>query len=187
MVTLPVTRPRPPRREGMLVLTAETHHRKQSAGLLLYRCKESGPEVLLVHPGGPYWARKDEHAWSMPKGEFAADEDAFAAARREFEEETGFAPRGAATPLGVLKTSGKAIHAWAIEGDWEPLALRSNSFAMEWPPRSGRTKTFPEVDRASWFDLTTARTKIHRGQLALIDRLEALLANESRARAPGGD
>jgi predicted NUDIX family NTP pyrophosphohydrolase len=152
---------------------------KQSAGLLLYRRWNSGPEVLLVHPGGPYWSKKDEHAWSMPKGEFAAGEDAVAAAFREFEEETGFVPDGTPVPLGVLRASGKVIHAWAIKGDWNPSELRSNECLIEWPPRSGKTATFPEVDRAAWFDLATARTKIHKGQIALLDALEALLTKKA--------
>jgi predicted NUDIX family NTP pyrophosphohydrolase len=148
---------------------------KHSAGLLLYRRGRGGAEVLLVHPGGPLWANKEAHAWSMPKGEFGVDEDPLAAARREFAEETGFVPAGVPMELGVQKASGKAIHAWAIEGDWDPTRLRSNSFEMEWPPRSGKVGRFPEVDRAAWFDLATARQKIHRGQVGLLDALEALL------------
>jgi predicted NUDIX family NTP pyrophosphohydrolase len=149
---------------------------KHSAGILLYRRADAGAEVLLVHPGGPLWAKKDEHIWSMPKGEFPADEDPLAAARREFTEETGFAPEGPPVNLGKQKTKGKVIHAWAVEGDWNPAALRSNTFTMEWPPRSGTMRTFPEVDRAGWFDLATARRKIHQGQVAFLDALEALLA-----------
>jgi predicted NUDIX family NTP pyrophosphohydrolase len=150
---------------------------KHSAGLLLYHRRKPGTtEVLLVHPGGPFWAKKDEHAWSMPKGEFEADEDALAAARREFAEETGFAPDGPVVDLGAVKSSGKVIHAWAVAGDWDPALLRSNEFEMEWPPRSGRRARFPEVDRAAWFDLDTARRKIHRNQLAFIDALERALA-----------
>jgi predicted NUDIX family NTP pyrophosphohydrolase len=141
----------------------------------LYRLADAGVEVLLVHPGGPFWAKKDEHAWSMPKGELAADEDAFAAALREFTEETGFAPQGKPVDLGIRETGGKAIHAWALEGDWDPASLRSNRFTMEWPPRSGRMQAFPEVDRAGWFDLATARRKIHQGQIAFLDALEVLL------------
>jgi predicted NUDIX family NTP pyrophosphohydrolase len=148
---------------------------KQSAGLLMFRRRAGVVEVLLVHPGGPFWAKKDEHAWSMPKGEFTPDEDALAAARREFAEETGHSPDGAPRELGTVKLSGKLIHAWAVEGDWDPTALRSSDFEMEWPPRSGRTTRFPEVDRAAWFDLAAARGKIHRNQLAFIDALERLL------------
>jgi predicted NUDIX family NTP pyrophosphohydrolase len=149
---------------------------KQSAGLLLYRRTSAAPEVLLVHPGGPFWARKDEHAWSIPKGEFAEGEDPLAAARREFAEETGFSPPGTPVALGSQGRGGKLIRIWAIEGDWDPGTLRSNSFTMEWPPRSGQTRAFPEVDRAGWFDLTTARRKIHRNQLEFLDALEAFLA-----------
>ena len=153
---------------------------KQSAGLLLYRRIDAAIEVLLVHPGGPFWAGKDEHAWSLPKGEFEADEAPLAAARREFAEETGFLPEGTPLDLGIEKHGGKAIHAWAIEGDCDPAAIRSNSFTMEWPPRSGRFGEFPEVDRAAWFDLDTARAKIHKGQIAFIDALRAALAARPR-------
>lgn len=149
---------------------------KHSAGILVFRRTEAGPEVLLVHPGGPFWAKKDAHAWSMPKGEFEADEDPLAAARRELSEETGFVPEGAPSDLGVRTASGKAIHAWAVEGDWDPARLQSNRFTIEWPPRSGEMRSFPEVDRAEWFDLATARRKIHKGQLAFLGALEALLA-----------
>ncbi|MGE5538047.1 MAG: NUDIX domain-containing protein [Gemmatimonas sp.] len=149
---------------------------KHSAGLLLYRRRGGAIEVLLVHPGGPFWAKKDEHAWSMPKGELGPGEDALAAARREFFEETGFAPQGAAHDLGAVKSSAKVIHAWAVPGDWDPAGLRSNPFSMEWPPRSGRVASFPEVDRAAWFGLDEARVKIHKNQLAFIDALERALA-----------
>lgn len=145
---------------------------KRSAGLVLYRRAKGGIEILLVHPGGPFWARKDAHAWSIPKGEIGPDEDPLAAARREFREETGFAPAGEARPLGAVKAGGKEVHAWAIEGDWDPAALASNNFAMEWPPRSGTLREFPEVDRAAWFDLAIAREKMHKGQAALLDAFE---------------
>jgi predicted NUDIX family NTP pyrophosphohydrolase len=149
---------------------------KQSAGLLLYRRPTpANIEVLLAHPGGPFWAKKDEHAWSIPKGEYLADEDALAAARREFAEETGHAPEGTPWDLGSVTASGKVIHVWALEGDWDPAGLVSNEFEMEWPPRSGRRANFPEVDRAAWFDLATARSKIHRNQLAFLDTLERAL------------
>jgi predicted NUDIX family NTP pyrophosphohydrolase len=147
----------------------------QSAGLLLFRRAQGFVEVLLVHPGGPFWAKKDDQAWSIPKGEFQA-EDPLAAARREFEEETGFRPEGEPIPLGSKKTGGKTIHVWAIEGDWDPSGLRSNSFSLEWPPKSGKRRDFPEVDRAAWFDLATARRKIHRNQLHFIETLETRLA-----------
>ena len=150
---------------------------KASAGLLLYRRGAGAPEVLLVHPGGPFWARKDEGAWSIPKGEYAADEDALDAARREFEEETGFRAEAAALPLTPQRQAGgKTVHAWAVEGDCDPAAIRSNTFVVEWPPRSGRMQAFPEVDRAAWFDLATARLKINRGQAPLLDELQRLLA-----------
>ena len=153
---------------------------KQSAGLLLYRRRDAGLEVLLVHPGGPFWASRDEAAWSIPKGEFAPGEDALAAARREFEEETGFLPAGDALLLGIRKNGGKAIHIWALEGDCDPAAITSNSFTMEWPPRSGRLQEFPEVDRAAWFDLATARRKIHRNQAEFLADLETALSNDHR-------
>lgn len=148
---------------------------KRSAGILLYRMGDSGPEVLLVHPGGPYWAKRDEHAWSMPKGELLDGEHPLAAALREFNEETGFAPRGEPLSLGIKAMHGKEIHAWTVRGDWNPTALRSNDFTMEWPPRSGKVGTFPEVDRAAWFGLAEARRKIHKNQLAFLDALNILL------------
>ncbi|MGB0062973.1 MAG: NUDIX domain-containing protein, partial [Terracidiphilus sp.] len=131
---------------------------KQSAGLLLFRRSASPLEVMLVHPGGPFWAKKDEGAWSIPKGEFAEDEDPLAAARREFEEETGRAIAGDFLPLTPVRQSGgKIVYAWAIESDFEASSLKSNTFSMEWPPRSGRREEFPEVDRACWFSLMEAR------------------------------
>ena len=153
---------------------------KLSAGLLAYRRTGSGLEVLLVHPGGPFWVKKDEGAWSVPKGEYEPGEDALAVARREFEEEIGQAPPNGnePVPLGELRqSSGKVVSAWAIEGDLDVSEVRSNSFEMEWPPRSGRTQEFPEVDRAGWFGLDEARRKIHRGQLGFLDRLDELLAS----------
>lgn len=147
---------------------------RHSAGLLLYRF---GPmEVFLVHPGGPYWARKDEHAWSIPKGEFDPDvEDPYGCAVREFVEETGFAvPPGAPVALGeVRQPGGKVVHAWALEGTVDPDDLVSNTFELEWPRGSGRVRTFPEVDRGGWFSTAEARTRMHKGQVPLIDRLEA--------------
>jgi predicted NUDIX family NTP pyrophosphohydrolase len=129
-------------------------------------------EVLLVHPGGPFWAKKDEGAWSIPKGEIGDGEDPLAAARREFEEETGVAPDGDFTPLGSLQQpGGKLVFAWALRCDLDPSALRSNSFSMEWPPKSGRQQEFPEVDRAAWFGLEAARLKILKGQAGFLDRL----------------
>jgi predicted NUDIX family NTP pyrophosphohydrolase len=154
--------------------------KQQSAGLLLYRLRDGRPEVFLGHMGGPFWARKDDAAWSVFKGEYADDEDPFLAARREFEEETGSpAPDGAALALGdVRQSSGKRVVAWAIEGDFDPARLTSNTFTVEWPPRSGRQAEFPEIDRAGWFDLQTARRKLVRAQAAFIDRLERALASE---------
>jgi len=149
---------------------------KQSAGLLMYRIRGGRPEVFLVHPGGPLWAKKDFGAWSIPKGEYKENEDAFAAAKREFFEETGFEARGEFRELGVLRQpSGKRITAWAFEGDADASAFRSNTFRMEWPPRSGRRIEFPEVDRGEWFPIETAREKIRKGQLGFIDELCRIL------------
>jgi predicted NUDIX family NTP pyrophosphohydrolase len=151
---------------------------RQSAGILLYRRRGDTVEVLLVHPGGPFWAKKDRGAWSIPKGELAEGEDALAAARRELAEETGLAPEGdfvALTP--VRQKAGKTVHAWAVEGDCDPDAIRSNTFSMEWPPRSGRQQSFPEVDRAEWFEPTAAAEKIHPAQATLLRELLAKLAD----------
>jgi predicted NUDIX family NTP pyrophosphohydrolase len=150
---------------------------RRSAGILLYRLKGGAPEVLLVHPGGPFWTGKDVGAWSIPKGEYGEDEDPQACARREFEEETGTAlPPGASADLGTARQrSGKLVAAWAVEGDLDAGAIRSNSFEMEWPPRSGRMRAFPEVDRAGWFGLDQAREKLNPAQTAFIDRLIDLL------------
>ena len=145
---------------------------KRSAGILMYRRGTQGLEVLLVHPGGPFWARKDLGAWSIPKGEYSEREDPLAVAIREFEEETGTRPRGELHPLGDVTQPGrKVVTAFALEGDFDPATLRSNTFEMEWPPKSGRKASFPEVDRAQWFSLETAREKILRGQRELVDRL----------------
>jgi predicted NUDIX family NTP pyrophosphohydrolase len=151
---------------------------RRSAGILLYRIVDGEPEVLLVHPGGPFWARKDAGAWSIPKGEHGEDEEAQACARREFEEETGTAlPPGALTELGAVRLrSGKLVAAWAAEGDLDPERVHSNTFELEWPPRSGRRQAFPEVDRAEWFGLDAAREKLNPAQAAFVDRLEAHLA-----------
>ncbi len=131
-----------------------------------------GWEVLLVHPGGPFWRNKDAGAWSIPKGEIEEGEDALAAAIREVREETGFAVHGAFEPLApVRQKSGKVVHAWAIEADLDPGKIASNTFELEWPPRSGRWQTFPEVDRGAWFPIAEARERIHPGQLPLIDEL----------------
>jgi predicted NUDIX family NTP pyrophosphohydrolase len=152
---------------------------KKSAGLLLYRQAAGDIEVLLVHPGGPFWRNKDEGAWTIPKGEFDETEDPLAAARREFEEETGSEPPGG--PYISLKPikqkNGKIVHAWAVEGDFDPGELHSNSFVCEWPPKSGRTEKFPEVDRAEWFTPDVAKKKMLTGQPGLIDELLALIAS----------
>ena len=152
---------------------------KQSAGLLLYRVRGGGLEVLLVHPGGPLWAKKDLGAWSVPKGELQPGESAPAAAVREFGEELGFAPPGPPMqPLGTVRQAGgKTIEAWAVAGDCDPAALRGNHFEMEWPPRSGRRQEFPEVDRAEFFRLEAARAKINPAQAAFLDRLAQWLAS----------
>ena len=150
---------------------------KRSAGLLVWRRREGELEVLLVHPGGPFWAKKDDGAWSIPKGEYEPDEEPLQVAIREFEEEIGVAPppADAAVSLGEARqSSGKLVSAWAVEGDLEIDEVRSNTFPMEWPPRSGRIKDIPEVDRAEWFDLDSARRKLSKGQLPLLDRLAEL-------------
>ena len=146
---------------------------RRSAGILLYRRSRGAVEVLLVHPGGPFWARKDEGAWSIPKGEYAPGEEALAAARREFAEETGArAPDGQPIPLGAFRQpSGKIVEAWAIEGDFDPSTLKSNTCVVEWPPRSGRTCEVPEVDRAGWFSLEEAARKLQKGQRPILDVL----------------
>ena len=161
---------------------------KLSAGLLLYRRTSGHVEVLLVHPGGPFWAKKDEGAWSIPKGEYEPGEDPFEVAIREFEEELGIAPPAAdaTMPLGeVRQPSGKRVTAWALEGDVAVDEIHSNTFPMEWPPRSGRMQEIPEVDRAGWFDLDTARRKLLKGQVAFLDRLADLLEGfTGRSRDP---
>ena len=150
---------------------------RRSAGILLHRGHGGALEVLLVHPGGPVWAKRDVGAWSIPKGEYLDGENALAAARREFAEELGSAPpAGEAADLGEIRQkSGKWVHAWALAGDLDPARIRSNTFEFEWPPRSGRVIEVPEVDRAEWFGLEAAREKINPGQVPLLDRLEQLL------------
>ena len=147
----------------------------RSAGLLMFREGASGIEVLLVHPGGPFWARRDEGAWSIPKGEIGPSEDPLDAARREVTEELGSAPSGDAVPLTpVVQRGGKIVHAWAIRADWDPATLQSNTFELEWPRGSGHTQPFPEIDRAQWFPLAEARRRILPGQVPLLDELETL-------------
>jgi predicted NUDIX family NTP pyrophosphohydrolase len=151
---------------------------KRSAGLLVYRFVDGEPEVLLVHHGGPYWAKKDDGSWSVPKGEYESDEDPLEVAIREFREELGVDPPKAQglTFLGeVRQPGGKLVRAWALPGDLDVGVIRSNTFTMEWPPRSGRKAEYPEVDRAGWFDLATARRKLLPGQLGLLDRFSELL------------
>ena len=146
---------------------------KRSAGLLLYRRRKGQLEVFLVHPGGPFFAKKDRGAWGIPKGEYEPGEDALDAARREFTEETGFAAEGNFLPLGEIRQkSGKLTTAWAVEGDCDPAALVSNTCEIEWPPRSRRTITIPEVDRGRWFSVAEAREFLREDQHPLLDRFE---------------
>ncbi len=150
---------------------------RRSAGLLVYRLRDGAVEVFLVHPGGPFWRNRDDGAWSLPKGEYAEDEDPLAAAVREFGEETGMTITGEFQPLQpVRQAGGKSVTAWAIAGDFDAGAIRSNSFTMEWPPKSGSMRAFPEVDRAAWFTLDQARSKLLAGQRPLLDELAALVA-----------
>jgi predicted NUDIX family NTP pyrophosphohydrolase len=145
---------------------------KRSAGLLMYRRSGGTLEVLLVHPGGPFWIKKDAGAWSIPKGEYEAGEEALAAAAREFQEETGLVARGPYTPLTPIRQQGgKVVEAWAFEGDCDAESLKSTTFSLEWPRGSGRRQEFPEVDRAGWFGLDEARRKILPAQAALLDEL----------------
>lgn len=148
-----------------------------SAGLLIYRKPESRLEVLLVHPGGPIWAKKDLGAWSIPKGEVAPGEEPLLTARREVREEVELELDGEFHPLEpVMQKGGKLVYAWATEGDCDPAAVASNTFEMEWPPRSGRVQTFPEIDRAEWFSLAEARLRINPAQVSFVDQLEARFA-----------
>ena len=145
---------------------------KRSSGILMYRQPLAGIELLLVHPGGPLWAKKDWGAWSIPKGEYSGDEDPLTVAKREFEEETGARPEGDFLALGnVVQAGRKIVTAWAVEGDFDPATLKSNEFELEWPPRSGRKASFPEVDRAQWFSPAEARRKILPAQSEFIARL----------------
>jgi len=148
---------------------------KTSAGLVMYRTGRGGLEVLLVHPGGPFWAKKDARAWFIPKGEVNPGEDQLVAARREFEEETSLKPDGRFLPLGAVKNkSGKTIVAWAFQGDCDPGAIQSNTFAMEWPPKSGKRRDFPEVDRAAFFTIEQAKEMIHPSEAELLTRLQQI-------------
>ena len=153
--------------------------KKESAGLLMYRWCNSALEVFLVHPGGPYWAKKDLGAWSIPKGECAEDEDRRDAAKREFQEETGFLPEGNFIALTPIKQpGGKLVHAWAFKGDCDAEAIVSNTFSIEWPPRSGKRQAFPEVDRAEWFTIDAAKKKILKGQVGFLEELERMLEHD---------
>jgi predicted NUDIX family NTP pyrophosphohydrolase len=152
--------------------TRQVSAKKRSAGILMYRREGEDILVLLVHPGGPFWAKKDFGSWSIPKGEYAEGEDALAAARREFAEETGCQPEGEFQALGeVIQAGGKRVVAWAVCGNFDPQTLTSNRFEMEWPPRSGQIRSFPEVDRAAWFTVAAARERLLRAQTTLVDRL----------------
>jgi predicted NUDIX family NTP pyrophosphohydrolase len=154
--------------------------KKQSAGILLWRRVDGAIEVFLVHPGGPFWAKKDAGAWSIPKGEFEEGEDPRSAALREFREETGLSVEGELVPLARHRQpSGKTIHAFAVAGDCDADRIHSNKFSMEWPPRSGQQREFPEVDRAGWFDLIEARRKMLRGQQGFLDELAEMLARRT--------
>jgi predicted NUDIX family NTP pyrophosphohydrolase len=147
---------------------------QKSAGIVLYRIQNNSIEVFLVHPGGPYWSKKDDGAWSIPKGEFDENEEPLAAAKREFEEETGIKISGGFLQLNPVKQKGgKLVYAWAVEGDIDPAKIKSNSFEIEWPPRSGKMKSFPEIDKAAWFQISDAKKKIIEAQSALIKELES--------------
>ncbi len=151
---------------------------KTSAGLVMYRFRNDRLQVLLVHPGGPFWAKKDKGAWFIPKGEVSPPEDELAAAKREFQEETGFECRGKLIELGcVRRKAGKVVHTWAFEGDCDPTSLRSNSFTIEWPPRSGLRQAFPEIDRAEFFSVAQARAKCNAAEFEFIERLEKILSS----------
>jgi predicted NUDIX family NTP pyrophosphohydrolase len=152
---------------------------KVSAGLLMYRTRDGDFEFLLAHPGGPFWKDRDAGAWTIPKGEIQPGEDPLATAQREFEEEVGFKPRGNFIALApITQKSGKIVHAWAFEGDCDPSRIKSNSFKMEWPPRSGRFEDCPEVDRADFFRMEEAKTRINPAQIALLEELKRKLSPE---------
>jgi predicted NUDIX family NTP pyrophosphohydrolase len=149
---------------------------KQSAGILLYRRQAKKLEVFLAHPGGPFWAKKDQGSWSVPKGEYLEGEEPLHAAIREFEEETGYRLAGDFIQLTTIRQKGhKTVHCWAVEGDLDPDHIVSNDFEMEWPPRSGKMRSFPEIDRGAWFSIETAREKILERQAAFIDELVQLI------------
>jgi len=157
---------------------------RKSAGILLWKRERGSMLVLLVHPGGPFWKNKDAGAWSVPKGEYDKDEQPLAAAKREFAEELGPLPAGEVTPLSeVRQKAGKVVTGFALEGDFDCASFKCNSFEIEWPPKSGKRASFPEVDQAQWFALDDARRKINPAQAELIDRLEAALAASSPAKS----
>jgi predicted NUDIX family NTP pyrophosphohydrolase len=152
---------------------------KKSAGLLMYRIRNGLLEILLVHLGGPFWAKKDQGAWFLPKGEIAPGEDELSAAKRELKEETGFQPTGPFLALGTVKhKSGKTVTAWAFQGDCDPSALKSNTFTIEWPPRSGKQQEFPEIDRAAFFTIEAAKDKMHPAEFDFATRLAAVLSEK---------
>jgi predicted NUDIX family NTP pyrophosphohydrolase len=154
--------------------------KKLSAGIVLYRKRETEIEVLIVHPGGPFWAKKDDGAWSIPKGEYVEGQDPLSVAKREFVEEIGFEVTGHFVELPPAKQpSGKIIRAWAVEGDLDAASIRSNTFSMEWPPKSGRIQQFPEVDRALWCEVALARRKLLSGQRVLLDGLEQQIRDKT--------
>lgn len=153
----------------------------QSAGLIMFRIERGRLELFLVHPGGPYWSKKDAGAWSIPKGEYGPGEDPLEVAKREFFEETGFTAEGDFLELAPIRQAGgKKVRAWAFRGECDPSQLQSNTFTLEWPPRSGRQAEFPEVDRGAWFEVEAAREKILKSQTPLIDELCSLLAHPPR-------
>jgi predicted NUDIX family NTP pyrophosphohydrolase len=156
---------------------------KKSAGLLLYRRRHGSLEVFLVHPGGPFWARKDEGAWSIPKGEFEEGEDPFEAAKREFREETNLTAKGNFEPLEpVRQKGGKIVYAWAVQCDLDAATAKSNTFSIEWPRGSGQMREFPEVDRAGWFEISMGKQKILKSQVNLLEQLEGLAASRRREK-----
>jgi len=149
---------------------------RKSAGILLYKIESKAIKIFLVHPGGPFWSKKDDGAWSIPKGEFDDGEDPLGAAKREFEEETGIKISGGFLELNPIKQkSGKIVYAWAVEGDVDVSKIKSNEFEMEWPPKSGKMKSFPEIDKAAWFNLNEAKKKIIDAQSSLIRELETMV------------
>lgn len=156
---------------------------KTSAGLVMYRMRDGEPEALLVHPGGPFWAKKDDGAWFIPKGEINPNEEPLVGAKREFAEETALTPRGTFLPLGsVRQKSGKTIFAWAFAGDCDPATLKSNTFELEWPPRSGKMREFPEIDRAAFVNLAQAARKMHPVEFPFLKRLKQILSEGSAPR-----